>query len=69
MISRVPVEQFWELFQEEQWYLPQNCLLVTRPLAAGIEDGTFGLRVESAWLFLVACLLLCFDFLADIDVE
>lgn len=41
----------------------------TRPLAAGIEDGTFGLRVESGWLFLVACLLLCFDFLADIDVE
>ena len=33
---------------------------VTRPLGAGIDDGTLGLRVDPGWLFLVDFLLFFF---------
>ena len=40
----------------------------TRPLAAGINDVTLGLRVDPGLLFLVGFLLF-FDFLANVGVE
>ena len=40
----------------------------TRPLAAGINDVTLGLRVDPGVLFLVGFLLF-FDFLANVGVE
>ena len=40
----------------------------TRPLAAGINDVTLGLRVDPGSLFLMG-LLLFFEFLANVGVE
>jgi hypothetical protein len=39
-----------------------------RPLAAGINDGALGLRVDPGWLFLVGFLLF-FYFLANVGVD